>query len=247
MDGNLMRFLQLVKDDEVNLNCFESSTHKTPLLLLAYNNQSDGLIKLVELLFQSQRVFVNAKDTNFNWNALPTVCFHYRGAHLLEIVRLLVHHRIDVTSTSAYGWNALFALTSTVKGVLLDPRLLEIVKTLVDAGLDVNAKTNDGLNVLVPLTESYHHHSDFVGIVKFLVEKGLDLNVKNSRTGRNALIILCDSFANDSSLFSIVRLLIDCGIDYQSKDNDGLSAVDVLKRHGLEDNSKAIQLLLQSH
>jgi len=233
-----------MKDEEVNLNCTESSTFRTPLLLLAFNNQSEGLLNLFKLILESQRVFVDVTDINDKWNALPTVCFRYRGANLLEIVQLLIHHQIDVTTTSAYGWNALFALTSIINGVLLDSRLLEIVKLLVNAGLDVNAQTNDGLNVLVPFVESFCQHSDFKEIVRFLVEKGLDLNVKNVRTGRNALTILCDSFAKESSLISIVRLLIDCGIDNQSLDNDSLSAVDVLKRRGVEENSDVIQLLL---
>jgi hypothetical protein len=98
--------------------------------------------------------------------------------------------------------------------------------------------------VLVPFAENYCQHSDFAKIVRFLIEKGLDLNVKNVRTGRNALTILCDSLAKESSLISIVCLLIDCGIDYQSLDNDGLSAADVLKRRGVEENSDVIQLLL---
>ena len=230
----------------MNLNYVDASTGRTPLLLLCFSNQSADLLELITFLLRGDRVDINTEDRD-GLNALLTVCFWYRGRHLLDIVQLMIRFNVDVRCTDRQGWNCLFALASDANGLTFSPntRLLEVVRLLVDRGLNANARAVTGLNVLVNLTVSLHHHTEFGAMVRFLIAKGLDVEMKNSK-GQSALAIVCETInGSERDLIKIVRLLIDCGIDIFAQDNCGFRVVDVLRTRGFKEDSDIIQLILE--
>ena len=237
----MQNFRQLVSDEDVNLNCVEYKTGRTPILILCHNNQNDDLCEYIECLLRSKRADIHAKGGD-GWNCLPIVCLRYGGKNLVEIVELLISRGIDVNNTSGYGWHAMFALGSNVNREN-DPRLFEVIKVLVDAGLYVNAVAKNGLNALVTLTETYRRHRDFALIVQYLIDKGLNVNVRNI-SGKNALIVLCERLAKDPNLIQIVQLLIHHGIDTRVKDIKNYSAVDILRALSFPESSDVVQLLV---
>ena len=89
------RFRILVTDLDVNLNYVDASTGRTPLLLLCYSNQSADLLELITFLLRGDRVDINTEDRD-GLNALLTVCFWYRGRHLLDIVQLMIRFNVEL-------------------------------------------------------------------------------------------------------------------------------------------------------
>ena len=73
-EAQFIRFRELVEnEEEVDINC-HTRDKQTPLLLLCYNNESDGLFDCVHLLFKRSDINVNQTDEN-GVNALMKLCW----------------------------------------------------------------------------------------------------------------------------------------------------------------------------
>ena len=247
-DEAARRFRLLVSNRNLNLNCREATTGRTPLLLLCYHHQSDKLFHLVQFLIGYKNVRVNFEDHD-GWNALLTVCFRYRGNCLLDIVGLFIRREMDVNcANKGGGWNSLFALTSDTN-FSRSTALFDVVELLVDNGLDLNAKDTTGSTVLYHLTMKLRHHLEFVDIVRLLVKKGLDVNATNNKR-QNVIFALCETIdlrlANDRQLIETVEFLLEFGIRVLSKDAAGLNIFDVLDKRGFHKDCELTRLLFKS-
>ena len=238
------RFRQLVLDSQVDINSVQDSFGRTPLLLLCSTNNSDRLWLYVRILLKRSDLLINAKDKK-GTNALLTVCFHYSGKNLFEVVKLLLKRGIDIKARNEFGCNALISLLRNPN--LEFSHLLEIVQLLLDGGLNVNVKANDGsssLTTLVFLAGHMHSHfEEILAIMKLLIESNIRVNTKWKK-GRNALMIACEKcHPKKNMLLEVVQLLVSSGSDVNIVDEDGLTAFDIIKKRGLpEDCVAAIQV-----
>lgn len=79
---------------------FEDNDGNTPLILLCHNNTKSS--KCVEILLKNTSVYINATNKE-GFNALHILCAFNRGEVLINIIRMLVSHKIDVNAKSRNG------------------------------------------------------------------------------------------------------------------------------------------------
>ena len=235
---DLERLGELAVDIEVDANCTDLEG-RSPLLLLCLYSQGIDLCPYVEVLFQRDSVYLDFKDKN-GWNALITVCFHYDGPKLLDIVQLLIRHGIGVNETSGYNWTALYAICSNYNGDV--PELLDVVRLLIYKGVVINANATDGTNCLIALCSHHHGHSDFVATFRMLIKNGVDVSTKNSK-GMTALHILCEKYTGEN-LLDVVQMLVVAKIDKEAKDKNGRKAIDILNQRNVPGKREIVHLLL---
>ena len=239
------RFRVLALDAEVDIN-YANPKQYTPLLLLCTLYKGEKLSSLVQDLLSRKDIDVNCK-TAVGWNALLAVCYHYHRTKLYEIIRLLLKSGIDVNATSKRNWNALLALMCNKRGNFHS--FFPIVRALVESGLNINTKADDGTSAFICLfgfgRDGNNHYArpDFLPVARYLIDEGADVNIKDF-LGKNALLLVCQNY-NIPYLFETVRLLVDAKIDVNIQ-LSGQTAVHLLKKRGFKEDSKIIQLLLQS-
>ena len=235
---DLKRLGELAIDIEVDANCTDLEG-RSPLLLLCLYSQGIDLCPYVEVLLRRDSVYLDFKDKN-GWNALITVCFHYDGPKLLDIVQLLIRHGIGVNETSGYNWTALYAICSNYNGDV--PELLDVVQRLIYEGVVINANATDGTNCLIALCSHHHGHSDFVATFRMLIKNGVDVSPKNSK-GMTALHILCEKYTGEN-LLDVVQMLVVAKIDKEAKDKNGRKAIDILNKRDVPSKREIVHLLL---
>jgi len=99
---------------------------------------------------------------------------------------------------------------------------IESVKQHLDAGTDVNAK--DTILGTTPLHEAANNGQKEVA--ELLIAKGADVNAKDKQLGWTPL-----HRAAVGGHKEVVELLIAEGAEVNAKDNDGLTPLDLAKRH----------------
>ena len=163
------RFVELVNDRDVNINC-SIEDGLTPLLLLTWKNQSEHLVECLEALLQREDLDLNAKDSIEGWNALWNVCRYYNRENLIQIIRLLLDQGIDVPRDD----EVLITACKNFKR----KSLISIVQQLLSHGVDVNVVSKkEGWNVLFALCFNYTG-DNLIAIIRILIEKGVEVNLK---------------------------------------------------------------------
>lgn len=187
----------LIEKDSSVLQCVpinnDESHCPNPLVIACSQDYvrtgSNDLIDIIRLLID-YGVDVNNKMKD-GWNALLSVCRHYRHANLIEIVQLLVSCGIDIHWKTNQGSNALLCICANDNlnhGICLDVfRLL-----LINLKCDVNAVNQvDSDNALILLCKRHHNCDKLIDIIRLILDHTdtIDVNHKN-KNGETAMSIL---------------------------------------------------------
>ena len=130
-EEQLTRFMELVADRELNINCAKSSS--TPILLLCRNNKSESLYSCLKSILA--REDVNLKllyhDTD---NALMLLSRYYSLANpLIDCIRLLTNRGFDVNQKNKDSKTALFLLS---QNDFISKNFIDIARLLINEKSD---------------------------------------------------------------------------------------------------------------
>lgn len=202
-------FRELALDAEVNVNHIDSEG-MAPLLNICWNHKSDRLYECIEILLRRTDLDIDVKEMGQRANALAMVCRYYSGYKLLDIVELLLKHKIEADSKNKNDENVLMGLCINYK----KDNIIDIIRILLTQpaiSQNLNAVNKDmGWNVLVLLC--YHYNGkNLLDVTRFLLEKGVQIDTEYNKH-YNALIAVSLKYKNDT-LIDVVRLLILHKID----------------------------------
>ena len=123
-DEQVTRFVEILADTEVNVNCKRYSS--TPILILCRSNQSESLYPCLKSILA--REDVDLKMTSQGNNALMLLSRYYPLSNpLIDCIRLLVNHGFDINEKNKDKKPPLFLLSqnpSTSKNLIDVSRLL---------------------------------------------------------------------------------------------------------------------------
>ena len=145
-EDQFVRFRQLVKDEEVDVNCIDDIGF-TPLIWLCCYNQSDSLFACVHLILQRPDIQIN--QTNYDErNALMMLCWWSKSEKFLEVAQLLIVNGININQTDNRGDNALLRMCWSSKS----DKIVEVAQLLIANGIDINQTDEEGRNATDLLT-----------------------------------------------------------------------------------------------
>ena len=233
----------LVHIEGSNINC-TNSMGDTPLLLVCRYSKRNNLYICIEIILENPNVDINAKDRK-GYNALMIASFHFCGSKMLQVVRLLLKHGIDVKSTSPDGSTALISLISNYHGHFI--QFYQIVQALVNNGIEINLRMTRGMSAFLRLVSpgksnaNHYRRTDFCQVVEYLITKGVDLAVKD-RFDMTPLHNICKHYEGPF-MFKIVQLFVAAQVNINCCDRSGRKAVDYLIERGVSNYSESIGLL----
>ncbi|MGC9325353.1 MAG: ankyrin repeat domain-containing protein [Desulfomonilia bacterium] len=170
--------------------------------------------------------------------------------HVLEIVKALVEHGVDV-NYRALGKTALTMSVSSpeIMKFLIDSGVdlhsdqgnealiraaldayKETIILLLESGVDINGTAFQGNTALMKAVISRDEE-----LVRFCIERGSKVNISNSQ-GQTALMN-----AAYQGRIEIVRLLLDAGADVHAKNSQGETAAMIAQSRKLFDVVKVLQ------
>jgi ankyrin repeat protein len=206
--------LLLARGADVNAR---SDDGKTPLLIVAGQNGTAGIVKLL----LEKGADIKARDINGS-----TALIQAAGSGDSETLRLLIARGADVNAQSNSGGTALMAAAraGSAGGV----------RFLLSHGADVNARTKRRLTAL-----SLAANLGSTDIVRALLEKGAEVNVTDDR-GYTALMMAAYS---DFLAVDLVKLLLDHGAGVAATSSDGETALSLAKTKG---DTPVVKLLMKA-
>jgi len=144
-----------------------------------------------------------------------------------SLVREILKYHLDVNARDSGGWTPLlYAVGKYHYGEEPPPvNRAEVVILLLAAGADPNVQNGDGDSAL--LNSAYNEEAALA-----LIKGGANVNVRNKR-GETPLM--------RQYWPSVIRVLLEKGADPSSRDRDGMTAVDLARRDGLEQNAAMIE------
>ncbi|XP_063923969.1 uncharacterized protein LOC135138056 isoform X2 [Zophobas morio] len=247
---NNQDIIQLLIDNGIDLNT--RNKNGTTALHLAC---LEGINANVQMLLDSGTL-INIMDKDQN-NAL-----HYASESMnnnVHVMKLLIEKGIHVNDQNKYGTTAL--QIACLEGVY------ENAKILLDCGASINIANNANNNALHFASES---KKDNRGVIKLLIEKGIDVNAQNEN-GKTALQFAClegiyenaemlldfsasigitDEDNNNALHYassaenvnrSLIKLLIEKGININAQNKNGMTALQLARLEGIQEN---VQMLL---
>ena len=230
-----LTFLLSIWPEMINITCGKW----TPLNAAAMS----GYQECVEILL------AHGAEVNIPQEDSQTPLYSAASSGQVEIVRALLKHGADATIALKNGSDAL--MTASLKGGF------EIAKVLVsEAGLDVSAVANDGAGALHIAALSGH-----LDIVQYLIEQGANVTASSNtgttvlhngiRCGNIELVKVLLENGADSCLSSvedsgntplhvasilgdlrIIELLIDRGADMTTRNNIGMTCLNLAATEG---------------
>ena len=124
-DEKVTRFVEILADTEVNVNCKRYSS--TPILILCRSNPSESLYPCLKSILAREDVDLKMTTSQGN-NALMLLSRYYPMSNpLIDCIRLLVNHGFDINEKNKDKKPALFLLSqnpSTSKNLIDVARLL---------------------------------------------------------------------------------------------------------------------------
>lgn len=123
------------------------------------------------------------------------------------------------------------------------------VNLLLESGVNVNTLDNNGMNLLHHIAIAAEYYSNVAkakSTMRTLLQHGLDINLTD-RQGNTCLHLLCganktkDYQADDTQLANIANEMLKSGINPKAVNNDGFTAIQCAKKHGLL-NTKGVLL-----
>ncbi|XP_032793651.2 LOW QUALITY PROTEIN: uncharacterized protein LOC116930355 [Daphnia magna] len=125
---NVIDIVQLLLDYNIDVNGKTNNGCNALHFACGRYYQNDNLIETVELLLDSG-ISVNCKN-NDGWNGLHNVCRYQRKKNMLELIPLLIRHKISINAVTTGG--------KTARSILLGRYKEESVKEILNI-LDLNA------------------------------------------------------------------------------------------------------------
>ncbi|XP_055906458.1 putative ankyrin repeat protein RF_0381 [Eupeodes corollae] len=201
-----------------NVNCVDEKD-KTPM----YYATGNGDIKMVKLLLAKEAAVTNC----------PGLLINAVKQENIEMIHLLLKHKVDVKEADSYGRTALHYSALNEVNECLDTILcmelmgkimkvgkmqspnekVRIAKILIDAGADVNAKSKDGRTAL-----HYASYNAYHNVVKLLFEH----NAKMVADNEGMLPLHLNAYNGN---VDILKMLISKGADVNARTKYGTTAV----------------------
>lgn len=126
------RFVELVADRELNINCKKSSS--TPILLLCRNNQSESLYPCLKSILARDDVDLKCLYHD-NDNALMLLSRYYPLPYpLFDCIRLLVNHGLDINQKSKE--NSKSALFLLLQNASIAKNFIDVARLLINENSD---------------------------------------------------------------------------------------------------------------
>lgn len=240
-NGNrLTEFRRLVMHPNVDINRVNEQG-LTPLMLLILNPAKETFLeidKLVEIVLERPGINVNLKDSTGS-NALGLLAIHHcLNKKLIDVLRLLLNHRIEVSNANEEGDDALIIFCSNLK----QRNKFEIIRLLIGhIQTDVNATNSKGFNALLALC-CYHSGVDLRALIEIVLNAAVDLHSVN-QDGDNALILVCANY-HQEDLIDIIRLFVlQYSIDAKVTNSSGEDALfTLLNCYETKNTKKIVQL-----
>jgi ankyrin repeat protein len=158
-----------------------------------------------------------------------------------SVVGLLLQHGANATATGPGKYPYISLAASQWNE--------SCVNLLLEAGASVETIDNNGMNLLHHIAiaaEYYSNTSKAKNTMRTLVQHGLDINSVNQQ-GNTCLHLLCgankakDYQADDTQLANIANEMLKSGINPKIVNNEGFTAIQYAKKHGLH-NTKGVLL-----
>ncbi|XP_057365417.2 uncharacterized protein LOC130686145 [Daphnia carinata] len=126
---NVIDIVQLLLDYNIDINSRTNNGCNALHFACGRYYQNDNLIETVQLLLDSG-ISVNCKN-NDGWNALHNVCRYQRKKNMLELIPLLIQHKINTNAVTTGG------KIGTARSILLGRYKEESIKEILNI-LDSN-------------------------------------------------------------------------------------------------------------
>jgi hypothetical protein len=142
-EEQVARFVELVADTKLNVNCKRNSS--TPILLLCRNNQNESLYPCLKSI--SAREDVDLQITNHGNNALMLLSRYYPLSNpLIDCIRLLVNRGMDINMKNCKE-NSKTALFFLSQNTLISKNLIDVARLLINENSDfkIARKTAEAL------------------------------------------------------------------------------------------------------
>ena len=162
-EEQVARFVELVADIELNVNCKKYSS--TPILLLCRNNQNESLYPCLKSILA--REDVDLQITNHGNNALMLLSRYYPLSNpLIDCIRLLVNRGMDINMKNCKE-NSKTALFFLSQNTLISKNLIDVARLLINENSDfkIARKTAEALgnkrslrrdgDILLKIIDSY--------------------------------------------------------------------------------------------
>lgn len=215
--GGHIALVKELLDRGVNINGAPDGS--APLATAAYYGRAD-----VMKLLLSRGAAVDTPDHGSGGNHETALQYAIRGAHSVEIVRLLLGAGASVNVQDTSG-------TTPLMSALDYP---ELAGLMLANGADVNARTTSKSTALM-----YAAARHLPGMVKVLIDKGADLNAQDT-AGRTPLMYTCGAVDNIDAP-ETVKVVLDSGANLNLSDHEGWTALMFTAQ---EDLTGAARLLL---
>jgi ankyrin repeat protein len=123
---NLIDIVELLLDYDIDINSKTKEGCNALHFVCRRHYQKENLVEVVQLLIDSG-ISVNCKN-NEGWNALHNVCRYQQKKNMMDLVPLLIQHKIDKNATTTGG------IIGTARSILLgrykEENVQEILKIL---------------------------------------------------------------------------------------------------------------------
>uniref|UniRef100_T1IYM8 Poly [ADP-ribose] polymerase n=1 Tax=Strigamia maritima TaxID=126957 RepID=T1IYM8_STRMM len=164
--------LQLVLNYKPLLN-IRDNRGRTPLITAILSGQAAAAEALISA---GADVNLFSEDEEDDGRASPIVLAAKLG--LVSIIKLLVKHQVDVTTTDQKNQNTPLHYAVCLKTA---PEALEVVQLLVQAGVKINSTNKDGRTPLhLAVNVCTGSTDDSVEIEDYLIENGVDVFAKDN-------------------------------------------------------------------
>jgi ankyrin repeat protein len=217
---NKLETYQFLEEEGVNVNVIDEKG-RNPLHSIAYTDKN--LATYIYFISKGVRVDLQDKEGNSPF-------MNAANSNNLEIVKLLSKSVKNINVKNENGHSAL--------AMAVNRNSIEVVQFLIESGADINTKDKSGntLSYLVLNNYKTKNTNPFEEKLALLQKNGFVLN-ENQNAGNTLLHI-----ATERNSISLLKRLSSFDIDLNSKNDAGLSALQIAAMRAKDD--KIIKYLL---